>query len=552
MEKLKGNLKSIKTKQIIDILLSNRGIKTTREKEEFVNPTVADKLSLKELRIKETEVKKAIKRILMAKKLGQKVIIYGDYDTDGICATAIVWESLYSLGINAYPYLPDRFSEGYGIKGESVSKLKKEDEKVKLIITVDNGIVAHEEIEKINKLGIDVIVCDHHTPKKNFPKAHAIVHTTEICGAAIAWILVRELNKKVKNSILKEKINDLLGLAAIGTISDQMPLVGKNRSFAKYGLTKLRETKRAGLLALFKIAGVNQSKIGTYEVNYLIAPRINASGRLEHAIDSLRLLCTPVSTRASALALHLNKVNEERQKLVDEVVSHARVLIQKKGNQKILILANESYHQGVIGLAASKLVEEFYRPAVVLFRGKEISKASARSITGFNIIKTLQGMWDLLEEGGGHPMAAGFSIKTEKIDEFSQRFEKESLKLLTDEILSPKLKIDLELPFDQINESLLEELLSFEPFGVGNPHPLFISKKVKVLQAKALGEGGKHLRLVLKKQEKVFEAIAFNWGAFITKLSREALIDIVYSVEENTWNGAKNLQLKVKDMKVSQ
>lgn len=521
---------------LVDVLLKDRGIKN---KKEFFRPTPPEKISLKALGINRNEVQKTIKRIRQAKKNKEKVIVYGDYDADGICGTAVLWETLYSLGLNVLPYIPERFSEGYGLNTETLKKLKKEDPSLKLILTVDHGIVASKQVEVARELGIEVIICDHHTPGKVRPKAFATVHTTQISGSALAWVLSYQIKKQT----------DGLDLVAIGTIADQVPLIGANRSFVKFGLQKLNETKRLGLLALFAEAGLKPGFIGPYEVGFIIAPRLNAMGRLIHAIDSLRLLCIKNKTKAEELAAHIGRINKERQRIVDEVVVHALKQTQNKTTQSVIVIAHEQYHEGVIGLAAAKLVEQFYRPAIVLSKKGKISKASARSISGFNIIEAIRKLEELYIEGGGHPMAAGFSIETVKIEKFSRKINQIAKPLLTEEILAKKLKIDLEIDFNQLNYDLYHQLREFEPTGLDNPAPTFVSRKIEVLEARPVGRDLKHLKLKLKQAGVVFDAIAFSLAEVYSKLTADTKIDAVYTIEDNSWNGRQSLQLKIKDMK---
>ena len=522
---------------ITGILLKNRGINTLKEKNEFFKPIRPEKLSLKALGISKLEINKAIKRIKEAKRKKEKVIVYGDYDADGICATAILWECLYKLGLNVLPYIPERFSEGYGLNIESLKKLKEKDPDLKLILTVDHGIVADKKIDVACELGIDTIITDHHEKGKTTPKAYAIVHTTKISGSAVAWILAREFDS-----------TGGLDLAALGTISDQLSLIGPNRSIAKYGLEVLRKTQRPGLLSLFEEARIEKEKIGSYEVGYVVAPRINAMGRLTHAIDSLRLLCTKDRKRAGELADLVGRTNFERQKIVENVVSHAKEKLGEKVEENIIILSHESYHEGVIGLAAAKLVEKFYRPAIVLSKKKDISKASARSIAGFNIIEVIRKLEGLYLEGGGHPMAAGFSIETSKIEEFARKIKEISKPLLTQDLLSRKLKIDTEIDFNQINRKLHDKLKEFEPTGLGNFPPLFLTKEVQVLEARTVGRDNSHLKLKLRQNSVVFDAIGFGLASTHV-LEPSALVNIVYSIEENIWNNHTSLQLKIKDIK---
>lgn len=533
-----------KSKDLVDILLKNRGLKTKQEKKEFLNPIPPQKISLKELKIKESEVKKAITRIKEAKKNREKVIVYGDYDADGICATAILWETLYDVGLDSFPFVPDRFTQGYGLSSESVKALKGQYGNLGLIITVDNGIVANKAVETANKLGVDVIVTDHHQLGKKKPKAHAIVHTTEIGGSAIAWVMAREILKS-----FKRKSFPSLELSGIGTIADQLPLVLANRSFAKYGLSDLNKTKRPGFVALFEEARIKKGDIGTYEVNFIIAPRINAMGRLSHAIETLRLVCTKDAKKAKLIAKNIGLTNLERQKLVEKVVEHARQTFIKLGDRKIIVLSDESYHEGVIGLAAGKLVEEFYRPSVVISKKGKIAKASARSIFGFNIIEYLRKLDWLWIEGGGHPMAAGFSIESGKIEEFRQKLEELVDPILTEDLLTKKLRIDLEVDFESLTWDLAKTLSLFEPMGLGNPTPSFLTRDVDIREVKPVGLG-KHLKLKLSKEGKFFDAIAFGMGDYYPRLLGKEKIDIVYNFEENEWNGSKSLQLRIKDLAI--
>lgn len=545
--KIKGE--KFKVTDIVDILLENRGIKTEKDKNKFFNPTTPTELTLKELGIDSKEVSKAIKRIEKAFKDKEKVMIYSDYDADGICAGAILWEALYSISKDVLPYVPERFSEGYGVNSESIRKLKEKFPDLGLIITVDNGIVANGEVNKIKKLGIDVIVTDHHQKGKSLPKAYSIIHTPLICGVSVAWILAREALKKLKVKNSKFIAEDELDLVAIGTIADQVPLLGANRSFAKFGLEILNKTKRAGLLAMFKEAYLMQGSIGSYEVGFIIAPRINAMGRMGSALDSLRILCIKDFAKAMELARLLGKTNQERQRVVEQVYLHAKSIAEQTGDKKVFILSSETYHEGVIGLAAGRIVEEFHRPAIVISKGENISKASARSISGFNIIEAIRQLEKIIQGGGGHPMAAGFSIETASIDLFIQEFEKVANPLLTDEILAKKVKIDIKLNFDSLCDDLANELQKFEPFGLGNNAPVFVTENVEVINAKQVGKDKSHLKLVLRNKAKVFEAIAFKLGSKLDQLSTGSKISIVYSLDRNIWNGVESLQLKVKDFK---
>ncbi|HWA52139.1 MAG TPA: single-stranded-DNA-specific exonuclease RecJ [Patescibacteria group bacterium] len=531
-------------KDIVDVLLENRNLKTKKEKDDFFDPIKPEDIKLKDLEIDVSEIKKAIKRINLAKKNNEKVFVYGDYDADGVTATAIMWEALHKLKVDAMPYIPDRFIEGYGINKKTLARLKQENENLKVIITVDNGIVAYEAIDAAEKLGIDIIVTDHHEAEKKKnkqvchpDKAFAIIHTKKICGSAISWIVARELG-----------VTTGLELAGIGTIADQMPLTAANRSFAKYGIEALKKTKRAGLIELLHDAKVEMENISTYEINYIIAPRINAMGRLVHAIEALRLLCVKDPKRAKELAKLISKTNSQRQEIVEKtVVSTQRKM--ENFNDSIIFLSDKNYHEGVIGLAAGRLVEEFYLPAIVVSRGREFSKGSARSIEGINIIEMIREHAEILVAHGGHTMAAGFTIKTSKIEEFQKRLNKTAKKLLTDEILQRKLKIDSLLDFKLINWELVKKIKQFEPTGNGNPTPSFVTQTVKIIDKRLLGKDKTHLKLKLSKDSKFFDAIGFGIAKDFSNLEKGDLVDVCYNIEENEWNGVKSLQLRIRDLK---
>lgn len=543
--RIKAKNQFIKTEDIIKIVLDNRGLRSKKQIAEFLSPTHPKDISFPDLGVPRSQLGKAVARIKKAIEKKEKIVIYGDYDADGICATAILWEALFGLKADVLPYLPERFSEGYGLNAKSVQGLKLKAEGLKLIITVDNGIVANQAVKKANELGIEVIITDHHQKGRKSPVAHSILHTAQTSGSGIAWFLAREILKTFKGASFKGNLE----LVAIGTIADQINLLGVNRSLVKYGLEDLNKTKRVGLLSLFNEAAVKAGEISTYTVGFVIAPRINAMGRMAHAIDSLRLLCTKNVVRAGELSRLLAKTNKERQKIVEEVVFHARDLVNRS-EEGFIVLAHETYHEGVIGLAASKLVEEFYRPAIVLSKGPDISKASARSIPGINIIEVVRKTGDLLLNGGGHEMAAGFSIETAKLELFNQKIRKISRDYLTPDLLQKTLKIDCELQFSQINQVLLKNLLRFEPFGMGNPQPVFETKSVEALGARLVGSDKKHLKLKVKKSGRFFDAIAFGFGEFYSRVSTSKQLDIAYSIEEDGWNRGNLLQLKLKDLKM--
>ena len=538
-------LSKLKTKDVIDVLLVNRGIKNKNERHEFFRPKRPEKFTLSEVGLKRASVANAISRIKRAKKNGEKIVVYGDYDADGITATAILWETLYELEFDVIPFIPDRFSDGYGLKAKSIKKIKTKNPNVKLIITVDNGVVASDAVDTCNKLGIDVIITDHHEPGEKYPKAYEIVHSRKIGGAGVSWFLTREIRKEFG---LKKVVG--LDLAAVGTVSDQVPLFEVNRSIVKYGLESLNLKPRLGLEEIYKEARVNVGEIDTHTIGFVIGPRLNAMGRLEHAIDSLRLLCTKNRSRARELAVYLSKTNKRRQEIVEKVVSHAKDSARKGNTEGIIVISHETYHEGVVGLVASKLVDEFYRPAIVFSKGEVESKASARSIEGFNIIETIRKLNDLLITAGGHPMAAGVTIKTKDLDGFEKEINKVAKRKLTEELLLPKIKVDVEVNFNVLNWNLISELVNFAPTGSGNRTPVFATKKVKPWEIRTVGKENKHLKLKVAKGGKTIDAIGFGLGYLASSIEEDYPIDIVYHFEENVFNGAKSLQLRVRDIRL--
>ncbi|MEK7502342.1 MAG: single-stranded-DNA-specific exonuclease RecJ, partial [Patescibacteria group bacterium] len=543
------------------VLLANRGIKTKKEIEEFLNPRL-ENVTVESVGIYKKQLKKAIVRIESAIKKKEEVIVFGDYDVDGICGSAILWETLTEAGAKALPYIPHRLDEGYGLSKIGIDNLLLKNPRIKIIITVDNGIVAGKAVEYANKKGIDIIITDHHVPSKNLPKAYAIVHTTKLCGAGVAYLLAQE----IKNVILRRsrrisgsfasaqddngKGNTHLELVALATIADLVPLTGANRILIKFGIEALRKTKRPGLLALIKEAEIDKDLIDIFEIGHVIAPRLNAMGRLEYAMDSLRLLCTKDLKRAEALAKELISTNKRRQELTIEALEHARMKIQnsKVKTQNLIFIAHESYQQGVIGLVAGRLVEEFYRPSIVLSIGEKYSKASARSISGFNIIEFIREASDLLVDAGGHPMAAGFTVETSKIAVLEKKFEELAIALLNTKKLERILMIDTQISLKDITNNFYSNLLKLSPFGIGNPKPTFVSRKVAIEDMRLVGVDGKHLKLRLQ-QSTVLDAIAFGMGERENELHIGDAIDVVYTIDQDKWNGNNRLQLKIKDLR---
>ncbi len=570
--KLKVKSEKLKVENLVEVLLHNRGITTKKEIDAFLHPQLED-VTVGNVGIDLKQLKKTVKRLQKAFDNKEQVIIFGDYDVDGITGTAILWETLYGLKFNVLPYIPHRADEGYGLSIRGIENLKSQNPNSKLIITVDNGIVADEAVKFANTLGIDVIITDHHLPEKDErPNAYSIVHTTKLCGAGVAWLLsqqVKSLKLKVKSEETED--DDHLELATLGTIADLVPLTGANRTIVKFGLEKVRQTKRLGLLSLFREAGIDPLKIGTYEVGFMIAPRLNAAGRIESAMDSLRLLCTKSLQRANDLANNLGRINRERQQIMRETIEDAVAKSEgqmAKGKMgRIIFIGDESYNPGVIGLVAGKLVEQFYRPAIVLSLGETHAKASVRSIAGVNIIEFLRKHVDMYVNVGGHPMAAGFTVEISKMQELKLKLEQTADASISDDFLVRSLKIDCELPLHAITPELFASIQQLAPFGMGNPEPAFATRNVEVVDIRTLGQEGKHLKLRISQPRHsrersdsridsgqarmtVFDVIGFGLGELGKDLSIGDKIDIAYTIDENKWNGNVNLQLKLRDIQI--
>jgi single-stranded-DNA-specific exonuclease len=554
-----GNLKKTNLKdrqeELIRVLFKNRDLASPKKRQEFLHPLHPQKLTLKALGLSKRELKKALGIIKKTIALKKEIIVYGDYDADGICGTAILWETLHLLGAKVLPYIPDRIKEGYGLNKKTIQKLAKNSPNLGLLITVDQGITAHEKVSFAQSLGLEVIISDHHVLPKTPPAAAAIVHTTKLSGSGVAWVFSRELAHAFPSAIKKGTINSLLELAAIGTVTDLLPQVGPNRSLVAFGLKSLSQTKRLGLKALFKAAAIDKTKaFTTYEIGFIIGPRLNASGRIGHALDSLRLLCTKNRDRAGRLAKKLNETNRRRQEMMKATAEEAREAWLKKRskNQKLIFVESSDWEQGVIGLAASKLAEEFYLPVIVISRGKTHSKASARSIDGFNLIEAIREAENLLVDVGGHPMAAGFTVETKNLKKLREKLISIAEQKVESRILQKTLKIDCEVRLSDLSLSLFDRLNNFAPFGISNSQPDFVSRKAEVVDARLVGRDQRHLKLTIRDPEskQTFGAIGFGMKEFYEKLLPEKKIDLAYNLIIDNWTGTRKLQLKLKDLKI--
>lgn len=538
---------------IITTLLIDKGLTDKNAVEKFLHPVAPTDLCADDVGIDQANLKDASGRIMKAVQAKESIVVYADYDADGITAGAIMWETLWKMGARVMPYIPHREGEGYGLSAKGIDAVRKQYDP-SLIITVDHGITAHEKVAYAKKLGIDVIVTDHHVKPDRLPDC-VTVHTTNLAGSGVSWFVARYIAAKSGDRRVIEGVDDALALAALGTIADLVPLIGPNRSIAVYGLAAMKKTHRVGLNALIADAGITKEAIETYAISHMLAPRLNAMGRIEHALDALRLLCTTDADKAAIFAQKLGLTNKARQQMTEDTVLHAHGLLPKssKNLRKLIFLSHESYNPGIIGLVAGKMTEEYYRPAVVVSVGDEFSKASARSIPGFNIIEAIRKCSGLLVDAGGHPMAAGFTIETKNLGKLQKKLETIAQREIDEEQLKRVLHVDMEIPLNAATESLWKKIREFAPFGIGNPQPVFASRSLTVADVRLIGATQKHMKFKVGMTglRKQVDAIAFNMADMYGKLKSDTAIDLAYTIDMNEWMGRKNLQLKVRDIRLS-
>lgn len=534
--------------QLTQVLLNNRGISDV---ELFFHPPHPETISVADLGFDVEEMARAVSYIHEACRQKKDIVIFGDYDADGISATATLWEALADLGCTARPFIPHREKHGYGLTVAALQEIITE-KKPDLLITVDNAIVAHAAAQYAAENDVPLIITDHHQAEKDargqsyYPKAVAVVHTTKLCGTTVAWILARELGAThVAKSL------DLCGLA---TISDQVPLQGANRSFAFHGIKALQQSHRLGLRALYTEAKITQANIDSFTVGYLISPRINAMGRLAHGMDALRLLCTQNMGRAAQLASTLASMNVERQDMTQSQLDLAVAQVQKQEMESIVIAVSDEFHEGVIGLIAGKLVERFSKPALVMSVSERSIKGSARSLPGINITELLRSVRQHLQEVGGHPMAGGFSLNHEQLEQFKVAIFTQARTTISQELLVPSITVDCKIPLSLVNQELCVLLDKFAPFGSGNAKPLFSFTNLRVVGSQLLGKEKQHLKLLLESLDfstSPIEALFWRQAKLIDGCSVGQQLDCVGQVECSTWNGKTKVQMILKDITAS-
>jgi single-stranded-DNA-specific exonuclease len=546
----------LKCPSIIASLLFQRGMTDIESINKFFHPSLSE--SYDPFLLKDMD--KAVTRIIRAIENKENITIYGDYDVDGTTSTALLFLGLRRVKAVVDYYIPHRMIDGYGLSLSGIEQLK--DEGTNLVISVDCGINAIEEIAQINEYGIDIIVTDHHNPKIELPAAHAIVNPKlpdceypckDLAGVGVAYKLLMGLYMRL-GIATEENTHRFLDLVAVGTIADIVPLTDENRIFASLGLKKLERKENIGLNALINIAGLSQKELTASDIIFGIAPRINAAGRMGSALRAVELMVSNDPQKSIELAQIIERENSIRQQIDQKTFQEACEIIENKykdlTEKSFLIVSSDNWHPGVVGIVASKLVEKYYRPTIMISFKEGVGSGSGRSISDFDLFGALTSVEGLLESFGGHRYAAGFSILTEYLDKFENQLAKYAQKELTDEFLIPPLKIDKEIELYDINSNLLEWLDKFAPFGTGNSRPTWMTKKVTVL-GYPYNVGRNHLKLKVAKDGCVIDLIGFNLGDYLPMIKKNSQIDIAYSLEINVWQSKVTIQGRLKDIVIN-
>ena len=536
-------------------VLYNRGLTERDEVEAFLEGSIAA-----DSPFQMRDVEPAVALIRRTIRRDGLITVYGDYDADGITALALLVQTLRALGARVYPYIPDREDEGYGLNPEAIRLVR--DRGAKLLITVDCGIRSLEEVALARKLGMRVIITDHHHLGPALPGADAVINPRrpdigyafrDFAGVGVAFKLAQGLLRVNERSTLPTTRtalheDDLLDLFALGTVADMVLLLGENHVLTQRGLEVINAARRPGLAALMDVLNVSPGEVKASTIGYVLAPRLNAAGRLGDPLTAFRLLVARDLTEALPIASELESLNRQRQELTQYVQERACAQVLETGvDQPLLFVIGSDYPSGIVGLAAGRLSETFYRPAIVVEKGKELSKASARSIPEFHITEALDEVGDLLEQYGGHAAAAGFTVRTERLPEVQARLLEIAGRQLADVELVPSLFVDAEAPLYTLSWDDYHALERLAPFGYGNPRPLLVSRGLYVRHARAVGREGGHLKLYVEDRGgKVWDVIAFRQGHWAERLPD--LIDLAYYLERNEWNGRVTLQLNAQDI----
>jgi len=532
-------------------ILYNRGIRTAKEAQDFLTGTISelhDPFLLKGM-------KEAVSRIHGAVSAGEKIVVYGDYDVDGITSTALVLESLVLLGGIADFYIPDRIEEGYGLNREALRKLASQG--ARLVITVDCGISAWEEAEFARSLGLELIITDHHEPPEEIPQALAVINPKQpgcrypfkdLAGVGVVFKLAQALFA-VRGDLAQGSEQDLLDLVTLGSIADMVPLLGENRLLVKHGLPRLTHAKRVGIRSLMDVAGLTGRVIGSGQVGFALAPRINATGRIGDAALAVRLLLTQDALRAREMAVYLDSENQARQEIESGVLAEVLEMLQEFDleQNKFIVLAREAWHPGVIGIVASRVVEKYYRPVILIALDGEEGKGSGRSIAGFDLYEALHKCSDLFVRFGGHKQAAGITIRADQIEPL--RFELNRMAAEAPlEIFTPKLRLDAMVALEEVDSSLVQEIKGLEPFGIGNPGPVLAAVGLKLVERREVGKDKAHLKVKLKGTGLYLDGIGFNLASRSPGCKPGVRVNAAFTPDFNEYNGRVSVQLQLKDI----
>lgn len=550
-------------------LLVHRGITTFQGAKSFFRPKLSDLLDPFLMK----DMDKAVERILVAKTAGEKIMVYGDYDVDGTTAVSIVYSYLKNTHKKVDFYIPDRYKEGYGISYIGIDYAAENGYKV--LISLDCGIKAVEKVDYAKKKGLDIIICDHHRPGETIPDAVAVLDPKqddceypfkELSGAGVGFKLIQALS--TRDGIDADKIYSYLDLVAISIAADVVPITGENRTLSYFGLKHLNKAPRIGVKSLLKSAGVDKKvsigdeqyfrkKITVSDLVFLLGPRINAAGRIESAIDSVRLLISNNIEYATKLGKQINDLNTTRRELDSNITKEALQILKEDANisnKKATIVYDENWHKGVVGIVASRLIDSYYRPTIVLTQADGLLSGSARSVKNFDIYDAIDSTSHLLENFGGHKYAAGLALKPENLDNFIKQFQEYADEHISDDMLVPEVEIDAELFISDINFNFHKILKQFAPFGPGNMSPVFQTENViDTGYAKLVGKKEpKHLKFSVVHPDRTgnpVPAIAFNQGHHLERIEEGSPFKICYHIDENTWLGSTTLQLRVLDIK---
>lgn len=539
-------------------LLFTRGIQNEKGVEDFINPkyeALHDPFLMKGM-------KEAVERIKKAVELNEKVVVYGDYDVDGITATAVLFEVLNELEIETEYYIPKRNTEGYGLNTDALNEIAKNG--VNLVVTVDCGVTAVDEVKYAKKLGLDVIITDHHSIREEKgkealpetivvnPKQKACKYPyKELSGSGIAFKLAQALYKEIPEKLTGGQEKWLLDLAALGTVCDVVPLTGENRTIAYFGTKVIQKTKRAGIKMLAEVSRTDMEKIDSYKMGFQLGPRLNAAGRLETAEKAIQLLLTRDVNEARMMALELNELNQERQELTRRIVAEAIAEVEKKSpKSKFYLLKGESWPAGVVGIVASRLAEKYFKPVIVCEDKGSECQGSARSPKCFNIIEALEEASEYLVRYGGHARAAGITVKKEHFVLLENKLLEISDGKIKEDDLVPEYKIDSETPLSDISEKTYGFLKRLEPFGMGNPMPVFVSRGARVDSFKKVGKSFEHLKVVFTDEKQKINGIYFSFTGEGMDLQKN--VDVIFNISENEWAGRKSYEARCIAIKESE